>query len=176
MLTIMALALALTAQDSTTSSNSSSSHRHVRASEPRILALIDAGLSRSATFRRLIAALDESDVIVYVEPKTTRQNLGGYLAHQVVARGSYRYLRIAVDIKGSEGRLVPLVAHELQHAVEVAQSPEALDADSLQRVFAQLAVKFGCGGTTCSETQAAKDVEHAVSNELKARTTVAGNN
>jgi hypothetical protein len=171
MLIIMALALAVTAQDST-----SSSHRHVRASEPRILALIDAGLSRSATFRRLVAALDESDVIVYIEPKTTRQNLGGYLAHQVVARGGYRYLRIAIETKGAEGRLVPLLAHELEHAVEVAQSPEALDADSLQRVFTQLAVKFGCGGTTCSETQAAKDVEHMVSEELKSRSTEARGN
>ena len=31
--------------------------RHVRATEPSILALIDAGLSRSATFRDLIATL-----------------------------------------------------------------------------------------------------------------------
>jgi hypothetical protein len=168
MLMIMALALAVTAQDS--------SHRHVRASEPRILALIDAGLSRSATFRRLVATLDESDVIVYVEPKTTRQNLGGYLAHQVVARGGYRYLHVAVETNGSEGRLVPLLAHELQHAVEVAQAPEAIDAASVQQLFVRLAVEFGCGATTCSETQAAKDVEHIVGEELKVRSTVVRNN
>ena len=28
-------------------------------------------------------------------------------------------------------------------------------------------MKFGCGGTTCSETQAAKDVEDIVGKELK---------
>ena len=88
MLTLMILALALTAQ------NASSSH--VRSTEPKILALIDAGISGSATFRRLIVALDESDVIVYVEPIRTRQPLRGYLAHKVVARGEYRYLRIAL--------------------------------------------------------------------------------
>jgi len=168
MLMIMTLALAVTAQDS--------SHRHLRASEPRILALIDAGLSRSAAFRGLVAALDESDVIVYVEPKTTRQSLGGYLGHQIVARGGYRYLRIAVETTGAEGRLVPLLAHELQHAVEVAGSPEAIDVETLQQLFVRLSVRFACGGTTCSETQAAKDIEHVVSNELKARSTVARNN
>jgi hypothetical protein len=159
MLTMLVLALAVTALDS--------SHRHVRASEPRILALIETGLSRSTTFRSLIATLGESDVIVYLEPKTTRQNLGGYLAHEVVARGGYRYLRIAIDTKGSEGRLVPLLAHELQHAVEVARAPEAIDAASLERLFVRLSVPFGCGATTCSETQAAKDIEHLVSEELK---------
>jgi hypothetical protein len=139
----------------------------VRASEARILALLDAGLSRSATFRSLVATLDESDVIVYIEPRTTRQSLGGYLAHQIVSRGGYRYLRIAVDTTGAEGRLVPLLAHELQHAIEVAQSPAAIDAESLQQVFVRLSVPFGCGGTTCYETQSAKDVEHNVSEELK---------
>ena len=159
MLMIMALALAATAQDS--------SRRHVRASEPRILALIEAGLSRSTTFRSLVATLDESDVIVYLESKTTRQNLGGYLSHEVVVRGGYRYLRIAIDTNGSEGRLVPLLAHELQHAIEVARSPDAIDAESLEQLFVRLSVRFGCGATTCSETQPAKDIEHIVSDELK---------
>src|SRR5580765_7193432 len=117
MIGIMMLALVITSQNA--------AERHVRATEPRILALIDAGLSRSATFRRLVEALDASDVIVYIEPKLTRQDLGGFLSHQMIARGVFRYLRIAVKMQGAEGRLVPLLAHELQHAVEVAQSPDA---------------------------------------------------
>jgi hypothetical protein len=144
------------------------SARHVRSIELKILSLIDAGLSGSATFRGLIATLDESDVIVYVEPKLTRQALGGYLAHNIVAQGQYRYLRIAVEMAGPERRLVSLLAHELQHAVEVAHAPDARDAESLERVFSRLAIKFGCGGTTCFETQAAKDVEYIVNEELAA--------
>jgi len=159
MLTMVLLAVAVTAQDA--------SQRHVRAPEPRILALIEAGISRSATFRSLVASLDRSDVIVYIEPKTTRENLGAYLAHQIISRGGYRYLQIAVPILGSETRLVTLIAHELQHAVEVAQAPDAIDSASMEQLFDRLAVRFGCDGSTCSETQAAKDVEHAVGEELK---------
>ena len=161
MLTIMMLSLALTAQGSP--------ERHVRATEQKVLKLIDAGLSRSETFRRLVATLNESDVIVYIEPKLTHQALGGYLAHNVVAQGNHRYLHIAVQTQGSERRLVSLLAHELQHAVEVAQAPEARDAESLERTFSRLAVMFGCGGTTCYETQAAKNVEHIVNEEFAAR-------
>ena len=149
------------------SQNAASSH--VRSTEPKILTLIDAGISGSATFRRLIATLNDSDVIVYVEPIRSRQSLRGYLAHNIVARGPYRYLRIAVEIAGSERRLVSLLAHELQHAVEVAHAPEVRDPESLERFFERLAIGFGCGLTACFETRAAMSVEYIVEEEFSAR-------
>jgi hypothetical protein len=157
MVTMMLLA-ALTAQEP--------SRNHVRASAPKIRALMDTGLARSATFRWLVKTLGQSDVIVYVEPKRTRQALGGYLAHSIVTAGGYRYLRVAIEVHGADGRLVPLLAHELQHAVEVSQDPEARDADGLERLFSRLAIMFGCAGSTCSETQAAKDIEATVRTEI----------
>jgi hypothetical protein len=160
MLTFMILALALTAQDA--------SSRHVRSTEPKILALIDAGIAGSATFRGLIATLNESDVIVYIAPNLTRQTVGGYLAHSIVAGGRYRYLRIAIAIGGTEHRLVSLLAHELQHAVEVAQAPDARDPQGLERLFNRLGLVPGCGVTNCFETRAAMDVEKIVSAELAA--------
>ena len=89
MLTIFVLGLGLSfaAQDAPI--------QHVRSSEPRSLALINAGLARSATFRRLIDTLDASDVIVYVELQASRESrqvqrecLDAYLLHQVVSRGA----------------------------------------------------------------------------------------
>ena len=160
MVMILVLSLAITVQ--------SFPDRHVRTTDPKVLALIDAGLSHSATFRRLVDILNESDVIVYVERKRTRQAQGGYLAHNIVISGGHRYLRIAVETQGAQRRLVSLLGHELQHAVEVAQSPDVLDAAGLERMFSRLAIKFGCGGTTCTETQAGKDIQHIVSEELAA--------
>jgi hypothetical protein len=144
-----------------------SPNHHVRASELKITALVSLGLSCSATFRRLVEALDQSDVIVYVEPKLTRQALGGYLTHNVVTAGGHRYLRVMIDVGGPNGRLVPLLAHELQHAVEVSQDPDARDPDGLERLFRRSAIAFGCGSPTCLETQAAKDVEATVRLEMK---------
>jgi len=161
MLTFLLLTLAITTEES--------SARHVRSTDARILTLIDAGISCSATFRSLIATLNVSDVIVYIEPNLTRPTLGGYLAHSMVAKGQYRYLRIAVSIAGSERRLVSLVAHELQHAVEVAQAPDVRDQESLERLFSRRAIAFGCGGTSCFETRAAQSVDQRVKEELAAR-------
>jgi hypothetical protein len=165
MVTIMMLALAFTAQNS--------AERQVRAVEPRILALIDAGLSRSETFRQLVATLNDSDVVVYIDPKRSHQALGGYMAHTVTVAGRFRYLHIAIDITGAEGRLIPLLAHELQHAVEIARSPDPRDAAGVREAFLRRAQAFGCTETDCYETRAAVDVEHIVSDELKASTQVA---
>jgi PadR family transcriptional regulator len=145
----------------------SEDHTHVRASEPRILEFVETGIRRSLTFRHLVDTLDASDVIVYIEPKQTREELGGYLAHHVTVGGGFRYLRVMIVTQGSENRLISLLAHELQHAVEVAQAPEARDAESLEKMFSRRAMQFGCGGTTCYETQASRDVEDAVRSELK---------
>jgi hypothetical protein len=62
--------------------------------------------------------------------------------------------------------MIAILAHELQHAIEVAQAPEVRDSVDIERMFSALALTFGCGGTTCYETQAAKDVERIVSQEL----------
>jgi hypothetical protein len=157
MFTMMLFALAVTAQDLT----------HVRPLEPQLRAVMDEGLSRSGTFRRLVATLDQSNVIVYIAPKIGRPDLGGYLAHAIVAQGGFRYLRIAIDMQGPANRLIPVLAHELQHAIEVAETPEAIDANGLEQVFIQRAAPSGCG-RACHDTQMARDVEFTVGKELAA--------
>jgi hypothetical protein len=139
---------------------------HVRSSEPEIVALIQAGVERSATFRRLVEALDRSDVIVYIKLKVARQALGGYLAHNVLNGGSYRYLRVAISVRGSNVRAIAVLAHELQHALEVAGDSEARDPARVERLFARLAMGQACGVGNCFETKAAMDVEAAVQEEV----------
>jgi hypothetical protein len=164
---LMVLALALTAEES--------APHHVRTTDSKIHALIAAGISGSVTFRGLIATLNESDVIVYIVPKArikstyaavSRHKLGGYFAHHIVLRGQFRYVRIAVEIAGAEHRLISLLAHELQHAVEVAQAPDARDAEDVELLFRRLALSFGCGVSNCFETKAAGDIQYVVREEL----------
>jgi hypothetical protein len=139
---------------------------HVRSTEPRILTLVERGIARSATFRRLIDTLNASDVIVYIEPKRNRCALGGYLTHRVVAGGATRYLRIAVEVHGGDDRLIGLVAHELQHAVEVAQSPARTSA-AVVLLFERSSAGETCGG--CYETDAAIEIQEAVLGELRVK-------
>jgi len=142
---------------------------HVRSNEPRIVRLVDAGRGRSETFRGLLERLEQSDVIVYISPKQTHRALGGFLSHRVIAAGPCRYLQVKVEITGSDRPLLALIAHELQHAVEVAEHPDARDTGSVSAMFERIALNNACGGWNCSETLAAITVQSAVSNELGAR-------
>jgi hypothetical protein len=148
--------------------------QHVRSSEPWILALINAGLARSATFRQLVDTLNESDAIVYIETQATRESrqvhresLDAYLIHHVVDQGGHRYLRIGLGARGAEKRLISILAHELQHAVEIARAPEVRDDRKLQDFFSRASLSFNCAGM-CYETQDAKDIQRRVSEELAA--------
>ena len=144
----------------------SPSGRHVRSADVRVQALIEKGVARSATFRHLLDSLDASDVIVYVAPKHSRPDLNGYLPHRVTVAGPYRYLHVMVDLLGAEDRIIGVVAHELQHAVEVAEAPDVRDDRSLTRLFARAHINFYCG-EDCFETRAAIDVQYDVIGELK---------
>jgi hypothetical protein len=145
--------------------------RHVRSDEAQIAALIAEGEMRSDVFQHLLATLDASDVVVYLVPKQARQGLGGYVSHAMTTGGGYRYIRVAVETQGSADRLIALCAHELQHAVEIAEAPEVRDNDALRRFFQRANVTFACaGGGECYETQAAEEVEQTVLSDLKAVT------
>jgi hypothetical protein len=140
---------------------------HVRATEARILAIVEDGVARSATFRRLIETLDASDVIVYIGPKFHREALAGYLAHRLIVAGPLRYIKIALDMNGPGDRVVALMAHELQHAVEVAEAPEVRDSQSMVRMFERTSLDNACGGGNCDETKAAIEIQEAVFAELR---------
>src|SRR5437868_15420808 len=128
--------------------------------------MLSQGLARSATFRRLVEQLNGSNVIVYVEQKATRPLLGGFLQNDGVTQGGYRYLRIAFDTQGAEGRVIPILAHELQHAVEVSEDPAAVNAQTVVDLFARIGTRGECNEGRCFETRAAKDVEIAMGREF----------
>jgi len=142
---------------------------HVRSNEPRIMRLIDAGRVRSKTFSGLLDRLGQSDVIVYIAPKQSHRALGGYLSHRVIAAGPCRYVRVKVELTGSDRLLLAVIAHELQHAIEVAEHPDARDASSVTAMFERIALDGACGMSNCVETLAAINVESAVNDELGAR-------
>jgi len=160
MVAALVLASAITAADRPPSG------RHVRSADVRGQILIEKGVARSATFRHLLDRLDLSDVIVYVAPKYTRPGLNGYLPHRMTVAGSFRYLYVMVDLLGADDRVISVIAHELQHAVEVADAPEVRNDRSLTRLFARVQINFHCG-EDCFETQAAIDVQYDVVGELK---------
>jgi hypothetical protein len=140
---------------------------HVRSPQPQVVSAIRDGQIRSVTFAGLMAALNDSDVVAYVEGLWKMPpGLEGYLNHEVFAAGGRRYLRIMVDIQLGHDRLIKIIAHELQHALEVAQAADVRSDEDVRKLFERL--DSGRCRRRCTETDAALDVQQSVWTELRA--------
>jgi len=137
----------------------------VRPEDAGIRALIARGMERSATFRGLNTRLDASDVVVYVRFSRCREGVGACLAWLSAGSGARRLLITLDRFVRSPDELTALLAHELQHANEVASAPEITDADSFRKAFASLGWKDGHG----FETEQARIVTRRVAAELRRR-------
>lgn len=96
----------------------------VRPLRRRAAEAIEDGMERSATFRALVDALERSDVRVYIDvtPYLSGRVSGGLSF--VGASASMRFVRIALDARLTPWQTVYVLAHELQHALEVARAPD----------------------------------------------------
>lgn len=138
---------------------------HVRGVDPAIQRLVARGQARSATFRRIVAELDASDVVVHLIQGPMPDGFRGYLIHRVVESNGVRYLKIAVDPRAAEALVIGLIAHELQHALEVARAPEVGRSRDIEEFFRSIADQ-GCRNARCFETSAAVEVQETVTREL----------
>ena len=85
----------------------------------------------------------------------------------MIVAGGIRYIHVMADVTGAETRGIGIIAHELQHAIEVAKAPDVRDDRHLALLFERAHLQFGCAGE-CFETRAALNVQYQVIAELKA--------
>ena len=121
------------------------------------------GIERSPTFRALVDTITRSDLIVYITAQFDMSvQLDGEI-HLVTSVGNHRYMRILVRSELSPWDRCAMVAHELQHAREVADAPSVRDNATMDALYHEIG--FGVG-TDRHETDAARDVAIRVTQEL----------
>jgi hypothetical protein len=143
--------------------------KRIRATDPALRLLIRDVMTASPTFHRLVARLEHSDVIVYV---TRQYDMPVMLEGQVTfmaQAGGVRYLNIRLAWDRPPRRLVATLAHELQHAVEIANLPEVVDDKSLARAYARIGepANWSPGGVLAFDTKAAGAIEQKVWREYE---------
>jgi hypothetical protein len=136
--------------------------RRVRAMDARAGALLAEGAARSATFRQLVERIEQSDLLVYV--KVARLDHRGKVQF-VAATPSCRVLSVTVRVPGLLDDL-PYLAHELQHAVEIASAPEVRDEAGLLLLYQRIGHGSRVGSTMEMETTAAQMITVKVWEEL----------
>jgi hypothetical protein len=135
---------------------------HVRAAANAAVLLGDAAAA-SATVRDLMGRLAETDVIVYVEITASPQ-IPLARTKFVTATPSARFLRIGLRSALPPFDVTPLIAHELQHALEIAACADVRDDAGMRRLFARIGHQHG---TDSYETDAARQVEQAARAETR---------
>ena len=143
---------------------------HLRGASARETALIRDLLARSATARALAAEIETRDVIVYVETARTLTH-GRAVTRFVTAAQGMRYLRITLSPVPHGDDLAALLAHELQHASEIARAPDVVDDAGILRLYRSIGEERAAGNAF--ETAAAREVGARVRGELSQRTTLA---
>ena len=118
--------------------------------------LIAGAARRSPAIREWLDRLDELDVTVYVRDALfTRIDLDGRVSLLSVA-GNHRYLVIELACGRTELTQMTTLGHELFHAIEIAEEPSAVNADTLADLYTRIGTKTGdTRGLRTFETEAA---------------------
>ena len=119
----------------------------------------------SPTVRRLVGELATSDVLVYVEFRIPRSIRTAQLA-LLGGDGWVRYLKIEVFGITHVKADIAWLAHELQHAVEIASARDVTDDAGVKRLYRRIGRPSRTGQDTF-ETDAAIAVRNQVLAELQ---------
>ena len=139
----------------------------VRAESADMAALLDAGASRSATVRSLIEEIEQSDVIVYIRTRLfPSQRLDGRIGF-LGTTSKTRFLAIELACVRTRDHQIATLAHELQHAAEIARAPWVVGAATLAQYYSQIGGRVDAeAGVRTFETDAARIVAARVRREI----------
>jgi hypothetical protein len=167
-LTLLIVAAVLTTQMTVASTAADETSSRVRSTNATMLELLKEGRERSETFRTLVAAIDHSNGIVYVEfGYCAFGHLDGCLLPFIASTHGDRYVRGIVTPEKSRlshDQLLALIGHELRHALEVLEHPEVVDVPTMEHMYRSIGTPIA--GQRGFETSAARSAGSTVLAEL----------
>ena len=137
--------------------------------DPVAAATFTRAVEGSAVVRALVERLEASNVIVHIVTAAQMPAGIGGMTRFVTSRGGYRYLRISLGPGLTHSVRSAILAHELKHACEVADS-SATDVKSMRELFENAGHRAG----EYFDTSAAIAIERSVLLELRARRPLRG--
>ncbi|HEY8536883.1 MAG TPA: hypothetical protein VIL25_10555 [Vicinamibacterales bacterium] len=126
-------------------------------------ALIREGAERSTTIRTMLARIEVSDVIVYVDTQITPRRLVAAWTRFVSSSPVSRVLRVHVDPTYPRQVRLALLGHELRHVIEIVEAPGIRTVEDMLRHYRTHGVETG---DNQYDTAAAVETGYIVSDEL----------
>jgi hypothetical protein len=143
---------------------------HLRVLDQALKTVLDRGVAQSPTLQKLIAEIETTRILVFAECSMRLPYGVGGRMNFVTNANDYRFVRIAVDCMLGERWQISLLAHELQHALEIGRNPDVADVESMESLYEEIGYPTSReGGVRHYETEDAIIVQRAVEDELAGR-------
>lgn len=143
---------------------------HVRFLDSVIKELFDHGVQQSPTLRALVEKIEAAPILVFIEGDIRMPSHLGARLNFVTSVNGLRYVRVDIDCTLSPRRQIALLAHELQHALEIGERTDILDAEGMESLYEEIGFQSNDFGAHKSyETDAAKAIQRAVDDEMGVR-------
>ena len=140
----------------------------VRAADDQFRLLIREGDARSMTFRALVDEIQQSNAVVMVQFGLCVKGQVRSCVSHVGGDSRTRTIRILINPRTTNDRLIATIAHELQHALEIIRQPEITNGEQVMQLYRRIGTgKCAEGRSDRCETEAALAVEKQVLRELE---------
>ncbi len=118
----------------------------LRPQAPRVESWLREARRRSPTVQRLVDRIEQSDVIVYLDiSRNLSRNVTACLTW-MAATSSRRIVRVSFRDDLRPGDAIAMLAHELQHVVEVIDHPEVRSTETLLQLYTRIGHPTGDNG------------------------------
>jgi hypothetical protein len=145
--------------------------QHIRILDSELSALFHTGESHSHTFRALVEDTNAAPVLVFIDCSLSLPARLGARLSFVTSVPAVRYVRVLVDCSLPPRTQITLLAHELQHALEIGSRTDIVGGDAMESLYEEIGFQTSSNGRHVSfETASARAVQQAVDRELGERT------
>ena len=147
-------------------------YEHIRPEAPMLKTAMASALEGSPTFRSIVERIDDSDVIVHMTCGYFKSATMAGRTMLSSAGPDFRYVRVQILCDQSPQALVAIVAHELQHAAEIASARAVVDDNSFGRWYRKIGFPTCLSPETNQfETAAAVEAGRRVRAEVRQHST-----
>jgi hypothetical protein len=128
---------------------------HLRTGAADLRTLLRTTAAASPALQALVERLEGSDLIIYIEIRALPASLDGRIGW-IGAAGGMRFLKIEIACARLAAVQATALAHELRHALEIADAPWIDGPAALARHYARIGTESGGADRLMFETDAAR--------------------
>jgi hypothetical protein len=130
----------------------------LRPTTKRLAVLIEEATARSPTFRDMVASIEATDGIVFIDEGNCSRGVPACLLWQLTQAARYRVLFVVIDTRRPDIHLMGSIGHELRHALEVLDDPSVRTTAAIERFYMRQLAAGSYIVETAAATAAGVDV------------------